>query len=269
MRKKGLISLIFLLVCFLLILFSYFAWSDSLASVTRPALGADSSSKEDESEPPAEETGNTEAPSLSYDPETLSNLDDSVRAVFEDRLQKGESLQFLFLGSDLMDMGEPSMYTLVSDALTSTYGDSIDISKQTFNETSLNVMEEQLISFDGGYDIILFEPFTLKNNGEIDMETEHAHIASIVESFQDEVADAAIVFTPSNPIYNATYYPVQIDGLKTYLTKNEYTLVDHWDYWPDPKDELIKEYLDDKSRPNEKGAAAWAQALIPYFTGNN
>ena len=269
MKKKGLFLVVFTSVCLLLILFSYFAWSNSLASVTRPAEAEQPTSPSSEDTGQVEETDEaTDETSTDFSTQFV-NMDEAVRSVFEDRVAKGEVVNFLFLGSDLMEMGEPNMYTLVSEALTTTYDDSINISKQTFNATSLTVMNEDQISFEGEYDVILFEPFTLKNNGEVDMETEHAHVTSIVTSFREQVEDAAVVFTPPNPIYNATYYPVQVEGLKTYLDSRGYLLVDHWDNWPDPTDEAIKDYLDDQSRPNEQGAAAWADALIAYFTGTN
>lgn len=269
MRNKGLFLIIFTLVCGILVIFSYLAWKEQLDSVARPVERVEASEEEEseESVQPAEEQ---DAASSELDEtfvSSLSNMDEEVRSVFENRKTAGETIQLLILGSDLVEMGSPNMSDLVEEELKATYGDAIEISKQTFNENSITIMDQELISYDGGYDVVLFEPFTLKNNGEVDVETEHAHITSIVEEFRSEVGDVAIVFTPPNPIYNASYYPVQVEALLTFLNEQEYPVIEHWQNWPDPKDELIKEYLDENSRPNSQGAAAWAQAVNSYFTG--
>lgn len=266
MRNKGLFILIFSAVCGLLIVFSYLAWKENLESVARPVERVEAAEEqESDEEEPAEEVTET-----SVDESWLqltSNMDPEVQNVFEARKKEGEKIQFLILASDLVDMGTPTMSNLVTEKLLAAYGADIEITKQTFNENSITITENDLVDYEGGFDVVLFEPFTLKNNGEVDIETEHAHITSIVNEFRDQVEDVAIVFTPSNPIYNATYYPVQVDALLTFLNENDYPVIEHWQNWPDPKDELIKEYLDDNSRPNSKGAEAWANAVIAYFTG--
>lgn len=268
MRNKGLFLIIFIVVCGILIIFSYLAWKEELDSVARPVERVEASAEESEevTETTDEQTDETSSLDEAFTA-SLTNMDEEVRAVFETRKASGEKIQLLILASDLVDMGTPSMSQLVEDRLQATYGDAIEISKQTFNENSITITEQELIDYEGGFDVVLFEPFTLKNNGEVDVETEHAHITSIVEKFRSEVEDVAIVFTPSNPIYNASYYPVQVEALITFLNEQEYPVIEHWQNWPDPKDELIKEYLDENSRPNTQGAAAWARAVTSYFTG--
>lgn len=269
MRNKGLYVVIFTLICGLLIIFSYLAWQEQLDSIARPVERVEASEEPEESpsdsasKDPAEDASEVDASFTA----SLANMDEEVQAVFESRKAAGEKVQLLILASDLVDMGSPSMSELVEQQLQATYGDDLEITKQTFNENSITITEQDLISFDGGYDVVLFEPFTLKNNGEVDIETEHAHITSIVERFRSEVEDVAIVFTPPNPIYNASYYPVQVDALLTFLNEQGYPVIEHWQNWPDPKDEQIKEYLDENSRPNTEGAALWAQAVNTYLTG--
>lgn len=270
MRNKGLFILIFSLVCGLLVVFSYLAWKEQLDSVARPVERVEANSEETEQVDEVEDTNEgSENPTVLDETFTsaLVNMDESVRAVFESRQSAGETVQLLILASDLVDMGSPSMSDLFIDQMTTTYGDTVEITKQTFNENSITITEQDLIDYSGGFDVVLFEPFTLKNNGEVDIDTEHAHITTIVEEFKNQVEDVAIVFTPSNPIYNASYYPVQVDALLTFLNEQGYPIIDHWQNWPDPKDEAIKEFLDENSRPNSQGAAAWAQAVNTYFTG--
>lgn len=268
MRNKGLFLVIFTLVCGILIIFSYLAWKEQIDSVARPVERVEAATKE-QSEEVEELTEVTEEAQHLDDSfaSALVNMDDSVRSVFENRLTAGETVQLLVLGSDLVDMGTPSMSDLFTEQMTATYGDSVEISKQTFNENSITITEQDLIDYDGEYDVVLFEPFTLKNNGEVDSDTEHSHISSIVEEFRAQIEDVAIVFTPPNPIYNASYYPIQVASLLTFLESQDYPVIEHWQNWPDSKDEQIKEYLDENSRPNEQGAAAWAKAVNTYFTG--
>ncbi|XKH50439.1 hypothetical protein LG275_12645 [Chryseomicrobium palamuruense] len=270
MRNKGLFILIFSAVCGLLIVFSYLAWKDQIDSIARPVERVEANSEETEQTEEVEESNESSENSTVLDESftsALVNMDDSVRAVFEARQSAGETIQLLVLASDLVDMGSPSMSDLFIDQMTSTYGDSVEITKQTFNENSITITQQQLIDYDGDFDVVLLEPFTLKNNGEVDIDTEHSHITSIVGEFKNRVEDVAVVFTPPNPIYNASYYPVQVEALLSFLNEQDYPVIEHWDNWPDPKDELIKDYLDENSRPNSQGAAAWAQAVNTYFTG--
>lgn len=266
MRNKGLFILIFSATCGILILFSYLTWKENLESVARPVERVEVAEEQDIDQEDLVEVV-TETPKEESWSQLTGNMDFEVQKVFESRRDAGEKIQLLILASDLVDMGSPSMSDLLSEKLLAAYGEEIEISKQTFNEDSITITENDLIDYQGGFDVVLFEPFTLKNNGQVDIETEHAHITSIVDQFRDQVNDVAIVFTPSNPIYNATYYPVQIDALLTFLRENEYPVIEHWQNWPDPTDETIKDYLDENSRPNTKGAEAWAKAVISYFTG--
>lgn len=109
-----------------------------------------------------------------------------------------------------MDAGDPGYAKLLENALLENYGDSIKVNIQGFDSTSLEFLENTPVDFNAGYDVILFEPFTLKNNGEVSIEDEHAHIEEFSAKLKENVEDAMIILNPANPIYSATYYPSQI-----------------------------------------------------------
>ena len=71
---------------------------------------------------------------------------------------------------------------------------------------------------------------------------------------------------PANPLFQAKYYPLQVEALKNYADRNNITYLNHWDAWPDTQSEEIKKFLiGEPSTPNETGHKLWADFLVDYF----
>lgn len=270
MNKKVILAYIILITCILLLVASYTQWKDKLSSFGQQSPTTVSSPK-----PVPESEGVEESVKPEQAIEQLLALtthqDKQVQEVFRNRLEAGEKVDFLITGSNLMDYGEPGYAERLKTALVATYGDFITLTAIGFDATSQQftdeLMEEQ-IDLSNGYDVILFEPFTLNNNGLVTIEDEHTHINTFHSRLKEHVEDAVIVLHPPNPIYAATYYPAQVTALKSFAEAEGIPYVNHWSEWPNQATEEILAFLDDKSTPNSDGAEVWANTLITYFIAN-
>ena len=193
-----------------------------------------------------------------------SNADEQVQDVFSNRLESEEKVQFLITGSTILDSGKPGYAERLNNALKEAYGDAINVKIESFDGTSEEFLDEK-IDLSPGYDIVLLEPFTLKNNGIVTIEEEHQHIKTFQERLTDETEDAIVVLHPPNPIFAATYYPQQVSALKSFAESEGIPHIDHWKQWPNPETDEISSYLDEDGAPNNDGAEIWASALIEYF----
>ncbi|RLQ94797.1 SGNH/GDSL hydrolase family protein [Falsibacillus albus] len=111
-------------------------------------------------------------------------------------------------------------------------------------------------------DMVLFEPFTLNDNGYVPVESEEKNF----EKFQAALGDAVMILQPPHPIYQSTYYPRQVAAIKKFAESKSITYLDHWTAWPDPATAAVKEDLTpSQSAPNEKGHKLWAEYLEKYF----
>src|SRR5690606_18640272 len=114
-----------------------------------------------------------------------AGMDAELQELFSNRKEQGETVQLLILGSEAMESGEPGYGELLKDALEEAYAGFIETELLPFDGTS----EEFLLSnpqLSSGYDVLLLEPFTLKNNGRVEIEREHEHI----EEIYDEIVSA-------------------------------------------------------------------------------
>ena len=89
---------------------------------------------------------------------------------------------------------------------------------------------------------------------------------SIIGQLKSAAPDAVVILQPPNPIYNATYYPKQVEKLEAFAKEKHYAYYDHWTAWPDYKSKEIDQYVDPESDlPTAEGAKRWAEALAEYF----
>jgi hypothetical protein len=273
MNKKVFFAYVVLISCILLLLGSYMQWKDKLSSSGAQSPIIISTSKPVQKNEGSVVTDNREEdvkPDMTI--EGLLSLtghqDQQVQDVFRNRLEAGETVDFLITGSNLMDFGKPGYAERLKTALEEAYGDRITVTTIGFAETS-NVFYakdwESQLKLSNGYDIILFEPFTLYNSDIIATKDSQAHITAFQSRLKKEVEDAVLVLQPSNPIYTASDYLTQVAALKQFAETEEIPYVDHWEMWPDPDSKKIAAYLVKNSIPNQKGSEVWADALITYF----
>ena len=255
--RKGLLVALLTLLCGAILVFSYLSYQEKLsqASNPEPETGTDSESSDEQ---PTTDIGE---PYLTTEELAAftANADQKVLDVLKARLDAGETSQMVVIGSaDIQGVADR-----LANAVQEAYGEYLTVDAFAYDGTSTEFVNNgmQHLAWTNAYDIVVYEPFTLNNNGVVTIEDERAHIAQVEERAMEAVQDVAFLLTPPQPIPNAGYYQTQIQSLKDYAQQQSIPLIDHWTNWPeDPS-----EYLDESHRPTEQGLDAWANALINYF----
>ena len=141
---------------------------------------------------------------------------------------------------------------------------------QTFDSTTSEFVAEQkaLELAAEKAQLIVFEPLILNDNGVVPTRDSLANLTKVMEDVSLADPKVSFVLQPSFPLYNAKYYPVQVDELKKYAAANHIAYLDHWQAWPDYHKAALKDYLlPDGSAPNDKGFALWAKVMEDYLLG--
>jgi hypothetical protein len=265
---KKVLSIIIVVICLILLIFSYMQWKEKINS----AKGMEPSLKDEvDSSPDSVDEEDADDVKPEVDVERLlsltSNQDEVVSSVFRSRLEADEVVDFLVIGSEVIEFGEPGYAERLQIALEEAYGDAINISTVAFDNATNSFINEMddLVEFDVGYDVVLFEPLTLNSSGVVVVETQHEHIGTFIDRVKDEVEDAVVVLHPPQPLHRAVNYPRQVQSVKRFAESNEIPYIDHWTEWPEFNSDDLPNFLDENNRPNSDGAKVWADALINYF----
>ena len=271
MGKK--ISVIFIIIsCFAIILLSYISWNIKLDNIEKDATKVIPISTKQSgvnSSPRQDNHTNTFSITKEELKNALAKSDSDVQNLFEERYQNGKNIKMLILGSQAMDQGGKGYAKLLEESLLDTYGDFIDVSSKSFETSSADFIGKHLkdIKWSQKYDIVLFEPFILNDNGLVSIEDEFTYIDQVVAKVQSSVKDAVVVLQPSYPLYGTTYYDANVSSLEAFAEEKNLPYINHWRKWPSSSDEKLKDYLtDDSEQPNEKGAQLWGKTLSKYFT---
>ncbi|MDJ0332971.1 SGNH/GDSL hydrolase family protein [Planococcus sp. S3-L1] len=249
------------IICVIALVFSYFTWQDKLDNVLATPEVEETAAVDKKKDNKVEEEN---VDSVNVDGLT-ANMDEQLQEIFADRNDQGDGLKFLIAGSAALESGEPGYAERLTVSLEDAYGEFIDVAVTSMEGTSESLAA---VDLSAGYDVVLLEPMTLMNNDRIAIEQEREHIRAFDARLTNEVADAAIVLHPAQPIFGAGYYLAQITALSEFAGTNGYTYIDHWSAWPDTDDIGLKDYLTQDGLPNDKGAALWAQELEAYFIAN-
>ncbi|QIZ66054.1 SGNH/GDSL hydrolase family protein [Geobacillus subterraneus] len=159
---------------------------------------------------------------------------------------------------------------LLKQALDEAYGEgTFQITVHEYEGLTTADADRQRIAADWASDkpdLVLLEPFLLNDNGVIVIDDTLDHIESMIGQLKSAAPDAVVMLQPPNPIYNATYYPEQVEELEAFAKENGYPYINHWPAWPDNQSEELNKYIDPESDlPTEEGAKRWADALAEYF----
>nr|MBO2481675.1 hypothetical protein [Bacillaceae bacterium] len=205
-------------------------------------------------------------------PEQLELYTETMPEHLKDRFlqayEQGEPLDIVFAGSPALGSSADGWSAQVKKALEDRFGsDFVHVEIVEFDGTSTAFVEEGKAEeiAEKKPDIVLFEALTLEDNGLVTIDDSLKNIRTFAEALAEENPDALFLLQPPNPIYNAKYYPVQVEELRKFAETQKYELLDHWKAWPDPNSEAILDYLDDGGLPNEKGHELWAKFIKEYF----
>ena len=272
MRYGRVIVPIVFLGCIVLLITSYSIWKSKIEMTKGDTTTSQTEQRSIIEEEPEKTELETPLAASTISRETIEqaivNADEPVQELVLNRFDAGEQVQMLVVGSTAMDDGSPGYAKLLTDELANTYGSFLETNIASFDGTSKDFIEEKMdgIDWTKTYDLVLYEPFTLNNNGKVKIEDEHKHIQVLEEKMLVEVSDAVLVLQPPYPIYEAAFYLVQIEALEKYAKTKAYPFINHWSSWPSTSDENLTTFLTEDNSPNEEGAKLWASSLITYFT---
>ncbi|WP_121610643.1 SGNH/GDSL hydrolase family protein [Mesobacillus foraminis] len=183
-------------------------------------------------------------------------------------LEQNRPFIILLAGSDSLGNETDGWSGLLKKSLEEKFEGTVKVAVKSYDLTSAEFIQEGKLKELVGVkpDMTLLEPFTLNDNGLVRIEDSHQIISQIAAGLLEENSEHVLMLQPSFPIYNAQYYPIQVEELKDYAKRNNFTFLDHWSTWPDADSEEIKEFLtENQESPNEKGHKLWADYLKDYL----
>ena len=200
----------------------------------------------------------------------IQNLPPELRTKITEASMNGKSLNLVIYGSESSSTEKGAWPDLLNQQLIKTYGEKLFNLKilSEGDKTTVEVIKTNSYEKVNELkpDIIIFEPFMISDNsGKISMKNRIGYIQRIVNSWKEKNEQVTVLIQPSNPIYSATYFPKQVEEIKNFAKQNNITYIDHWENWPDEKNQKIKEYLTTSNLPNKLGHKTWAEYLAQYF----
>ncbi len=258
---KSLFTVLLGIVSLVLLFFGNLHWQEKIDKA-----GALTVTKLDENqttEPSLDKTKDELVPSFA------SNWTDIEKQNLQTALQEKRPYHILIAGSQLLGEGETSWPSLLNKEIIDSYGENvISTVTKTYSDTtdefvSLGKHEEFI---EENADLILWEPFTLTDNGVVEIEVSLNNILTVINEVKAVNSNTVFVLQPPSPVYQPKLYKLQIEALKAFALENEILLLDHWTNWPDPTSEEMFTYLNEgESTPNEEGHRVWAEFLIDRF----
>lgn len=198
----------------------------------------------------------------------IKNWPEEAQLSYKLAINEKKPYKILIAGSTALGSDSSGWAYLLKNELKESFGNTIDVYVKSFDLNSTQIIEEGKegeIAAEKA-DLILLEPFILKDNGMVTIENSNENINKMIESIKTVNKEAIVLLQPANPLYQAKYYPLQVEALREYADRNNISYLNHWDAWPDPQSEEIKKFLiGEPSSPNEKGHKLWADYLIDYF----
>jgi hypothetical protein len=199
-----------------------------------------------------------------------ANLPPEVQKKVKNAIHQHQPVRLVIVGSKAISSSEKSWPALLTNKLEATYGKRVfevvvkEYGEMTTKEALEANVDQEIINAKP--DILLWEPFILNNNGVVAIDETLEDIETMIENITSALPDVTMMLQPPNPIYNARYYPAQVEEFKTFATEKGYLYLDHWKAWPDYKSEELNNNVDRQTGlPNENGHHLWADFLINYF----
>ncbi|BCB05877.1 SGNH/GDSL hydrolase family protein [Bacillus sp. KH172YL63] len=197
----------------------------------------------------------------------MENWPEGAQEVYEEKAKADEPFHIVLMGSQAMDAAEKGWDDLVMEKLQDVYGDTITVQSVSFDMNTLEFVNETKYGeiADFSPNLVIFEPLTLNDNGEVVIEDSLINIETIMDGIQGDADDTFFALTPPQPVYSPNLYAFQIEQTREFAEDHEIPYIDHWENWPSVDDEEIKNYLNADSSPNAEGQQAWAQGVIDYL----
>lgn len=217
---------------------------------------------------------NTEAPAAAKEePEWMAQAAAFPKPIKEKMnlfKETKKPVQIVAVGSESTPTDPAGWPQLVENSLNKAYGQGMfTLNVLSYREgTTITFISKDYVEQVSKFkpDMIIFEPFTLNDNGKVGLPNSLKNMKQIIGSFKRENPSAVIYLQPPHPIFNATHYPKDVEALKAFAKENNLTYLDHWANWPDQKDKKIMNLLtENQAAPNAEGSKIWADYLTKYF----
>ncbi|WP_080843890.1 SGNH/GDSL hydrolase family protein [Cytobacillus gottheilii] len=198
------------------------------------------------------------------------NWPETARHRFEVTLLEQIPYKILIAGSKYLGTEEEGWASMTKAAIEEAFGpDHVEVEISIFDGTSADFTTENQVQalIDAEADMILLEPFTLKDNGVVRIEDSLAHLSAWIEQVHAVQPETVFVLQPPQPIYQANFYLTQLEELKKYAEQNELLYLDHWTAWPETQDAALLDYLTEENSPNSEGQIVWSEYINHFFIG--
>ncbi|MDF2904219.1 MAG: hypothetical protein K0S25_1857 [Bacillus sp. (in: firmicutes)] len=187
---------------------------------------------------------------------------------FKQVVKENKTFKIVIAGSPALG-GADGWAELTKARLIDSFGnENLSVTIKEYDLTSEQFIAEkkdrELASLKA--DMVLFEPFILKNNGVITIDKTLADLDTIIGTVKKASPDIVFLLQPSYPVYQAKIYPTQVSELKKYAEEKGITYLNHWGVWPDPNTDEIKTLLSaDQEGPNEQGHQLWSDFVCDFL----
>lgn len=262
---KAIFTSLLAVLCVFILILGNLHWNDK----TTNAVNKNTDNPVKEAEEPAAEklTGLSREQVLSL----ADNWPEQSKEMLGNSYDEDRPFKILAVGSEVLGMEHSQWGKTIEEKVHGSYEDMVSFSVKGFPKTSSEFIQENLAAEINSEkpDMVILEPFTLNDNGKVVIEESLENVGSIIEKVKQDNPSAVFILQPPYPLYDAKFYPVQVDALKQYTEEQEVTYLDHWTVWPDYRTEEIKDYLvEDLSEPNSEGYKLWAGFVGDYLVSN-
>lgn len=201
--------------------------------------------------------------------QVAANWPEESKEILKKRVAEGKPFKIQIVGSAALGEGPASWPEILKAQLQKEFGESvIDVSINSYDQNSLSYTSDnkQQNIIEAKPDLVILEPFILKDNGAVAIEDSLANTKNIMEDVKAANPETTFIIQPAHPLYNSQFYPIQVQNLKEFAEESKVTYLDHWTAWPEQDNQELTDYLsDDNSQPSEKGHEVWAEYLVDYF----
>lgn len=255
--KNFLLMVLLLASCVSFIIVGQLYWQKKIDDTVKQAMAE---------APKQEASDENESKLMKY----ADQLPAEVQKKIENAIHTNRPVRLVIAGSKAISSSANSWPALLKKELESTYGKQVFevVVKEYGDMTTKEALDENIDKeiIDAKPDILLWEPFLLNNNGVIEIGDALQQIDTIIQNIRSALPDVTMMLQPPHPIYNARYYPAQVEQLQSFAKEKGYIYLDHWKAWPDYKSEEINDVVNENTDlPNEQGQRLWADFFIDYF----
>ncbi|KIL43020.1 SGNH/GDSL hydrolase family protein [Jeotgalibacillus campisalis] len=253
------------------------AWKDSQKEVHRSSSSVVESTSNANSEDSADSSTSIENESKKGSADELEDLianqPQDVQEFWIESKESGDTVDITFVATESAVALEENWTTLIEESFLSSY-EGIDFAfslitheNEGTSEDWLTSLQSEAVTFEG-QDIVLYELPVINDNGMLSSQDQIYYTNRFLEEMQSNFPETHLFTLPSQPLYNSTYYPGELETVQEVVEEQGIPFLNHWEDWPSIDDEELENYLTDDNDPNEEGNTIWGTYLVDYFSTN-